>query len=109
MRRKKIRVKILRFNPIRDRKPKFESFEVPLSEGLSVSNALEYINERYRAGLAYFFSCRAGICRGCLVKVNGQVKRACVEQLRDDIRLEPLPGRRIIKDLLVEMRRGKEE
>ena len=47
-----------------------------------------------------YISCRRGICGGCVMKVNGKSKLACMEIVKGDIILEPINENRVIRDLL---------
>lgn len=96
------RVRVFRFNPETDQSPRYETYEVPIGTGKSIFNALVYINEHYDGGLAHYVSCRRGVCAGCLVRVNGKVRRACTEILRGDVTIDPVSKDRVVKDLLVE-------
>mgnify|MGYP000630865479 CR=1 FL=1 len=100
--KKKIKVRILRFNPAKDAQPYYKEYEVPLSEGLTVLMALNYIYENIDSSLAYYYSCRTGKCGGCTVMVNGKAVLACVTLVEGDITIEPLPGFKVIKDLVVD-------
>ena len=95
-------VKIFRYNPEVDSSPRYETYTVIISEGMSIFNLLRYIEENLAPGLAFYASCRLGLCGGCVVKVNGKNKLACLEPFTDDVVLEPINKERVIKDLLVE-------
>lgn len=98
---KRIKVTIRRFNPKRDKEPHYETYEVPLTRGMSVLNVLQYINEAHDGGMAHYYSCRRGVCVDCAVKVNGKTKRSCLEWAKGDMVLEPISEIRVVKDLLV--------
>jgi len=74
---------------------------VPVVQGMSVLNVLQFISENYDGGLAYYISCRRGNCAGCTIRVNGKSKLACSEMVTDDLILEPVSKDRVIKDLLI--------
>jgi len=100
-----IKVSVRRLNPKVARKAHYETYEVPLVPGMSVLNVLQYINEHYDGGLAHYYSCRRGVCVDCALKVNGKVKRACLEWAQGDVTLEPVSDSRVIKDLVVRPRK----
>jgi len=104
---KKIKVKILRSKPWEEKKPKYETFKVPIEGKMSILNVLNYIAENLDPTLGFYSSCRIGKCMGCQVVVNGKVRLACVTLVGGDIILEPLRKFKVIKDLVIE-RRGKE-
>jgi len=88
---------------------RFEEYEVPLEEKMSVFNALEYIGNRLDPGLAYYASCRIGKCLGCTLKVNGKLRLACTTLVDGDITLEPDHRYPIIRDLVVDMSSAGED
>lgn len=96
-----IEIKVLRYNPQKDKEPHFEGYKVQKRDKMKVLDALNYINEKYNANLAYRFSCRAGQCGSCALKVNGEVKLACKAEIEDGDVLEPLDFE-VIKDLVVD-------
>jgi succinate dehydrogenase/fumarate reductase-like Fe-S protein len=78
-------------------------FEVPLEEGMSVLNALEYISRNLDPTLAFYSSCRIGKCMGCVMKINGERGLACTTVVEGDIRLEPDDRSPLIRDLVVDL------
>ena len=96
-----IRVKVLRYDPEKDSEAHFETYEVLKKDKMKVLDALNYINETHNADLAYRYSCRAGQCGSCAIKVNGEVALACKSEIEDGDVLEPidLP---VLKDLVVD-------
>jgi succinate dehydrogenase/fumarate reductase iron-sulfur protein len=101
---KKISVKILRYNPEKDDKPRHQTFEVPITtEGMSVLNVLNYIYERLDSTVSYYKSCRIGKCRGCMISVNGKTRYACTTAVKGSLVLEPVRGFGVIKDLVVDL------
>ncbi len=105
-----IKVRVSRFNPALDQKqPEFRTYEVPITEAVSVLNVLQYINEQYDGGLAFYVSCRRGLCAGCAVRVNGKPKLACTELVTGDLTIEPLSQHRVLKDLLLKNSFEQEE
>lgn len=96
----KANVKIFRFNPAVDDKPRYELYSVPVLEGMSIMNALKYVAENYDSGLGFYVSCRYGLCRGCIIKINGKNRMACLEPFTGDVILEPINKGKVVKDLL---------
>lgn len=103
-----VNVKVLRFNPAREKEARYQTYIVPLAGQMSVLNVLQYITEHYDGGLAYYASCRIGKCTGCTVRVNGKARLACTELVQGDLTLEPVSRGRVVKDLLIKPA-GKEE
>ena len=96
-----IAIKVLRYDPAKDEKPYYETYEVEETEKMKVLDALNYINHKYGAGIAYRCSCRAGQCGSCALKVNGEVKLACKAEVEDNAVIEPLDFD-VLKDLVVD-------
>jgi len=98
---------ILRYNPETDKKPHFESYEVPVPRGMTVLDALHYIKENHDPTLAWRSSCRMGVCGSCGMFINGYPRLACnlqVAHLKSEkISIKPLPNFDIIRDLVPDL------
>ncbi len=99
---KKITVKCSRFDPDTDAKPSFEKYEVPFIKDSCVMDVLEYIYENLDPSIAYYTSCRKGICGRCNIKVNGKARLSCGELVTGDLKLEPARPDKVVRDLKVE-------
>jgi len=97
-----IQVKIWRGPVAGQDGPYYETFRVPLEDTMSATNVLQYINEHMEGGLAFYVSCRRGLCRGCVLRVNNRPVLACSHIVSDDIVVEPLDPAKAIRDLVVE-------
>ncbi|MGF7118055.1 fumarate reductase (CoM/CoB) subunit TfrB [Methanobacterium oryzae] len=95
-----IEIKVLRYSP-GDEKPHYETYNVEKTEKMKILDALNYINEKYNANIAYRCSCRAGQCGSCALNVNGEVVLACKAEIEDKDVIEPLDFD-VIKDLVVD-------
>lgn len=80
--------------------PHYATYRIPFTEGMSVSGALQLVNELYDGGVAHYLSCRRGLCAGCVVKVNGKPCKGCIETVTGPLVLEPVAPHRVIKDLV---------
>jgi fumarate reductase iron-sulfur subunit len=99
MGKEKARVKVFRFNPEMDKKPRYESYEVPLEEGMSVLRGLRYIYENLDGTLAYKdYFCKTNQCGMCAMKVNGRPVFACNAKLEKETVIEPLDTGRESQD-----------
>ncbi|HIQ32289.1 MAG TPA: succinate dehydrogenase/fumarate reductase iron-sulfur subunit [Methanothermococcus okinawensis] len=76
------------------------SYSVP--EGITVLEALEYINSNYGEGILYRASCRAGQCGSCAMTINGKPRLACKTRVEDGMVVEPLEGFNVVEDLVVD-------
>ena len=100
MAEKIVKVKVFRYVPEKDAEPHYDEYEVKTDVGYSVMNALQYIIENIDPGLAFYSSCRIGVCMGCIIRINGKPLRSCSTMLTDDVILEPLDREKVIKDLV---------
>ncbi|MHA1213197.1 MAG: succinate dehydrogenase/fumarate reductase iron-sulfur subunit [Candidatus Heimdallarchaeota archaeon] len=110
-----------------EEKPVYERFKVPLAAGMTILEALFYIQDNYDHTLAFRYSCRGAICGSCGLTINKFPQLACKTQVdpielkkharvpnlvfgdiddwdqENEILIEPLPNMPIIKDLIVDM------
>ena len=103
----KYNIKIQRFDPDKDKKPYMESFEVPVEKGMTVLDALYYIQNHLDGSIAFRSSCRAGVCGSCAMNINGVYRLACETQCsfyKKNITIKPLNHLPVIKDLFVDMK-----
>lgn len=104
---KNMSVRIMRYHPETDDKPRWQTFSLPVEEEMTILDVLNEIHWYHDGTLAYRRSCRSAICGSCAMKVNGINVLACetpVHRFRGSrLKIEPLPGFPIIKDLVVDM------
>jgi succinate dehydrogenase / fumarate reductase iron-sulfur subunit len=101
------KLKIYRFQPEQDSKPRYATFEVEADPNDRVLDVLEQIRGEQDGTLAFRRSCAHGVCGSDAMRINGRNYLACKVLLRDlsgtEITIEPLLGLRVIKDLIVDM------
>ena len=91
--------------------PRYDEFVVPFEDGQTVLDALLWIRAQRDPSLAVRYSCINGnVCKECTMAIDGVVNYACITRLRSDapMTLEPLPGKRVLRDLVTEMRPPRE-
>ncbi|MGQ4891162.1 MAG: succinate dehydrogenase/fumarate reductase iron-sulfur subunit [Candidatus Njordarchaeia archaeon] len=103
-----IKFVVFRFDPNKDEKPYYKTYEVPYRKGMVVLDGLRYIFENLDGSLSIRFSCRQGICGSCAMLINGKYDLACKTQVdkvikNNTIKVEPMPHYPIIKDLVVDL------
>jgi succinate dehydrogenase / fumarate reductase iron-sulfur subunit len=102
-----ITLKILRYNPEKDGKPHYETYEVSAEPNDRVLDLLEHVKGYEDGTLTFRRSCAHGVCGSDAMRINGRNMLACkvlVKDLDSDtITVEPLMGMKILKDLLVDM------
>ncbi len=99
---KKISVKVLRFDPEKERDPHLETYLIPVNDGARVLHALHAIHDGIDSTLAYRYCCGSGQCGSCAVRVDGEPVLACMEEAREGIVIEPLKLP-VKKDLVVDL------
>jgi succinate dehydrogenase / fumarate reductase iron-sulfur subunit len=107
---------------------RYERYEVPLSKGMSVLDALFYIQDYYDSTFAFRYACRGAICGSCGISIDKIPMLACRTQVstvktakkpvnlpdvvfgditdwdqEKEILIEPLSNMTVIKDLVVDM------
>jgi succinate dehydrogenase / fumarate reductase iron-sulfur subunit len=101
-------VRVQRFNPESDRKPRIQEFRVEITQDTTILDALHEIKSHQDGSLTYRRSCRHAICGSCAMNVNGKNILVCKTPLKDhldsngSITIKPLPYLPVIKDLVVD-------
>ncbi|CAN5734156.1 succinate dehydrogenase iron-sulfur subunit [soil metagenome] len=99
-------LRILRFDPERDKKPHWERYQVESAPMDRVLDLLHTVKYEHDGTLTFRRSCAHGICGSDAVLINGRNRLACkirVDQLGRKVSVAPLPGMKVIKDLVVDM------
>ena len=103
---KTITIECLRYDPAVDAAPRWQSYEVPFTEDMSVLQGLQYIKDHLDGSLTFRWSCRMAICGSCGAMLNGVPKLSCESFLREyhpaALRVEPLAHFPIQRDLAVD-------
>ncbi|MBI2776275.1 MAG: succinate dehydrogenase iron-sulfur subunit [Chloroflexi bacterium] len=102
-----VELRILRYDPERDAKPHWESYDVDADPKMDrVLDLLHRVKYNVDGSLTFRRSCAHGICGSDAVLINGRNRLACkerVEKLGRRITVAPLPGLPVVKDLVVDM------
>ncbi len=101
-------IKIFRYDPeVEDKQePRFDTFHVPFTKGMTILDAVMYARDHYDPSLTFRHSCRQAICGSDAFFINGEQRLGCktqVSELDEPIRIEPLPHQEVVKDLVVDM------
>lgn len=93
-------VKVYRQNEERGYKGTLVEYEVPDS-CKSVLDALDYIKENLDASLGYYShqACGKGMCKTCILRIDGKPQVSCQTKLHEGIKVEPL-YKKVIVDLV---------
>ncbi len=100
-----MRISVYRYNPDTDKKPRMQDYEVKTFQGMMLRDALLEVKKQDES-FSFRHSCGEGVCGSDGVNANGLNVLACVtpiEELKQPISVRPLPGRPVIRDLVVDM------
>lgn len=99
-------VECQRFDPEADAAPRWQRYEIPFADSLSVLEGLQHIKDRVDGSLTFRWSCRMAICGSCGMMIDGVPRLACHTFLRDcmpgPVRIEPLHHFPILRDLVID-------
>ncbi|EMA50826.1 MULTISPECIES: succinate dehydrogenase/fumarate reductase iron-sulfur subunit [Halococcus] len=104
----RITLKVFRYDPEVEakREPRFDDFQIPFEQGMTVLDALMYARDHYDSSLTFRHSCRQAVCGSDALFINGSQRLGCQTQVGDldtPVRVEPLPHQEVEKDLVVDM------
>ena len=100
-----MRFSIFRYNPETDRQPQMQEYAVEARSGMMLRDALLEIKAQDES-FAFRHSCGEGVCGSDGVNINGRNGLACItplNELREPVQVRPLPGRPVIRDLVVDL------
>ncbi|MCL4544521.1 MAG: succinate dehydrogenase/fumarate reductase iron-sulfur subunit [Chloroflexi bacterium] len=84
-----------------------QDYQVPITEGMVVLDAIHYIQAHQAGDLACRWNCKAAKCGSCAAEVNGHPRLMCktrVDQFEGkDIHVHPLRTFPLIKDLVTDV------
>ncbi len=96
---------IYRYDPDQDREPYLQDFELETQPGMMFRDALLALKQQDES-LSFRHSCGEGVCGSDGINVNGHNVLGCITPVKDykePITVRPLPGRPVIRDLVVDM------
>lgn len=84
---------------------RLERYDVPFEPGQSVLDAIRWIRAEHDPSLAVRYSCiNANACKECMMQVDGKTVYACLARLEArEMRVEPLPNKALVRDLVTEI------
>lgn len=92
---------IFRFDPNNDSAPVYRDYEYEHEDGENVLDALTQI-QRQDPSLGFLYGCRDRHCGLCGVMMNGKAVLACKTSAVPGMKIEPLKGLRVVKDLIID-------
>ena len=100
-------IAVQRFDPGIMQEPEIQTYRVPLEEGFTVMDALLFIHRYIDGSLAFRASCQCGLCLVCWIQIDGKTRCPCKSFMKEQMVLEPMPKKKVIKDLVVELDPGE--
>ncbi len=96
-------VKIFRFDPSADKKPRYEIYKVPYEawNNRKIIDTLIYIYQNVAPGLAFRGPCSQGLCGSCTIRVNDKPVLACETIAKQTMLIEPVRKEKVVKDLVI--------
>ena len=102
----RMRFRIYRYNPDTDSKPRMQEYTLDdVSADMMLLDALLILKEQDES-LSFRRSCGEGVCGSDAMNINGRNGLACItplSSLGNTIELRPLPGRPVVRDLVVDL------
>ena len=101
-----VTIKVFRYNPEKDKKHRYETYELDADPTDRVLDLLEKVKGYKDGTLSFRRSCAHGVCGSDAMRINGTNKLACKALVKDvgtKITVEPILGLKVIKDLIVDM------
>jgi succinate dehydrogenase/fumarate reductase iron-sulfur protein len=102
----KVLVKVLRGEG--NRRGEWQAYSVEVSTSATVLEVLSAIRREQDGTLAFREGCGAELCGSCGMLVNQRPALACATSIGalqgQEVRLEPLPGFEVVRDLVVDFR-----
>ncbi len=86
---------------------KLTDYEVPITEGMVVLDALHWVQANEDGDLAVRWNCKAAKCGSCSVEINGMPALACktrMDRFEDQtIQVRPMKAFPLVKDLVTDV------
>lgn len=101
------KLKIYRWDPETKENPRIDTYEIDKKKcGPMVLDALIKIKNEIDTTLTFRRSCREGVCGSCAMNIDGVNTLAClkpISEIKNDIKIYPLPHMRVVKDLVPDL------
>lgn len=101
-----VTLKIQRFDPEKERRPYWASYQVEVEDTDRLLDALNKVKWEQDGSLTFRRSCGHGVCGSDAMNVSGLNRLACkllMRNLSETVTIKPLPAFRVIKDLVVDL------
>jgi succinate dehydrogenase / fumarate reductase iron-sulfur subunit len=101
-----IKLKIFRFDPEKDEKPYYQTYEIEADPMDRLLDCLNRIRWEQDPTLSFRMSCGHGVCGSDGMRINGICGLSCqklVKSFKEEVLIEPLPVFNVVEDLVVDL------
>ena len=99
-----VKCDIYRFDPDSDAEGRYETYVLDAEPTETILDILRRIYRYFQPELSFRFACGVVKCGECAVAVNNVPCLACERMIEPEIKIGPLPGLPLIKDLVIDRR-----
>ena len=97
---------IYRFDPVTDTEGRYEQYACEADPTETILDILLRVYHASQPSLSFRFACGVVKCGECAVSVNGIPCLACEKKVEPELKIDPLPGLPLIKDLAIDRRKA---
>ena len=97
-----INISIRRYDHEAGAEPKWVDYIIPKTDRMTILEAFMHIYENTDPTLAFRFGCRFNKCGLCAVEADGRPRMGCFTEVKDGMRIAPLSGMPVVRDLVVD-------
>lgn len=101
-------LEVYRFEPGKDRAPRYQSYRLDLTPHTPVLTALLKLRADIDPTLSLRYSCRSAICGSCSMQINSKSRLACETPVGPEVErhgrivIEPMANQPVVRDLVVD-------
>jgi succinate dehydrogenase/fumarate reductase iron-sulfur protein len=99
---KKGKVRVFRYDPEKDPKPRYDTYRYPFEPGMTVLDVAAHIRANIDPAFSFGYCCKNSHCGLCSAKINGRPGLMCREPATPQLTLEPLDEQAVVRDLLMD-------
>jgi succinate dehydrogenase/fumarate reductase iron-sulfur protein len=103
-----VKCDVYRFDPDSDAQGRYETYVLDAEPTETILDILRRIYRDFQPELSFRFACGVVKCGECAVMVNNTPCLACERVIEPELKIDPLPGLPLIKDLVIDRRQAFE-
>ena len=104
----RVKCDVYRFDPDSGSIGRYETYVLDAASTETILDILIKIHRGFQPALSFRFACGVVKCGECAVMVNGAPCLACEKLIEPEMKIDPLPGLPLIKDLVTDRRKAFE-